>query len=111
MSSASSIFGIIGGIGSIFGLATGGAKTVAGGGGTDSQLVQFMATPGETVVVLTPQQRARLANVPHFAEGGTLDVGGSGSSLGQLLGLVQQTGGGRQRAKKTGPAATACEAG
>lgn len=30
---------------------------VGGGGGTDSKLVQFMATPGETVEVKTPQQQ------------------------------------------------------
>lgn len=34
--------------------ATGGQFTVQGSGGTDSQLVQFMATPGEVVTVSTP---------------------------------------------------------
>jgi hypothetical protein len=37
--------------------ATGGAFTVGGTGGTDSQLVQFMATPGERVIVQTPAQQ------------------------------------------------------
>jgi hypothetical protein len=36
--------------------ADGGDFDVAGAGGTDSQLVQFMATPGERVSVRTPQQ-------------------------------------------------------
>jgi hypothetical protein len=36
------------------GFANGGSFAVAGGGGTDSQLVQFMATPGERVTVTPP---------------------------------------------------------
>lgn len=39
------------------GFRTGGSFDVGGRGGPDSQLVQFMATPGETVNVQTPQQR------------------------------------------------------
>jgi len=38
-------------IGGLFGFANGGSFTVGGGGGTDSQLVAFKATPGEDVVV------------------------------------------------------------
>ena len=38
-------------------LATGGSFTVGGSGGTDSQPVKFMATPGERVDVLTPGQQ------------------------------------------------------
>lgn len=38
--------------------ATGGSFTVGGSGGTDSKLVQFMATPGEMVDVRTPGQQA-----------------------------------------------------
>ncbi|HZT61012.1 MAG TPA: phage tail tape measure protein [Pyrinomonadaceae bacterium] len=34
--------------------ANGGSFTVGGGGGTDSQLISFMATPGEHVTVSTP---------------------------------------------------------
>lgn len=37
--------------------ASGGSFDVGGAGGTDSQLVQFMATPGEHVDVQTPQTR------------------------------------------------------
>lgn len=38
--------------------ASGGLSTVSGTGGTDSQLVQFMATPGEVVAVGTPGHAA-----------------------------------------------------
>lgn len=40
------------------GFATGGAFRVGGAGGTDSQMVAFRATPGETVSVATPGQMA-----------------------------------------------------
>jgi hypothetical protein len=39
------------------GFATGGRFRVGGNGGTDSQLVQFWATPGEEVQVSTPGQQ------------------------------------------------------
>lgn len=38
------------------GFATGGSFTVGGSGGTDSQVVAFRATPGETVSINTPNQ-------------------------------------------------------
>jgi len=38
------------------GLQHGGSFIVGGGGGTDSQPVSFMATPGERVTVETPNQ-------------------------------------------------------
>jgi hypothetical protein len=41
-----------------WGYATGGDFLVGGAGGTDSQLIQFMATPGERVSVETPGQQA-----------------------------------------------------
>ena len=41
------------------GLRTGGQFTVGGNGGPDTELVQFMATPGERVTVQTPEQRQR----------------------------------------------------
>ncbi len=70
----------IGGLGTItklFGFAQGGEGLVKGSGGTDSQLVQFMATPGEQVMVLTPQQQqqAQVGGLPRFATGGSLTVG------------------------------------
>ncbi|MFY9326487.1 MAG: hypothetical protein WAO76_00465 [Georgfuchsia sp.] len=50
---------ILGSIAELFGFASGGSFTVGGGGGTDSQLVAFKATPGEDVTIRTPaQQRA-----------------------------------------------------
>lgn len=49
---------IIGSIGkSLFGFAEGGSFTVGGGGGTDSQVVAFRATPGERVSIETPSQQ------------------------------------------------------
>lgn len=45
-----------GSTGNLIGFATGGMAKVGGGGGTDSQLVQFMATPNEHVGVFTPRQ-------------------------------------------------------
>ena len=50
----------IAGLGGLLNFATGGAFTVAGAGGVDSQTVAFRATPGERVTVQTPgQQRAQ----------------------------------------------------
>lgn len=49
---------LLGSFASLFGFASGGSFKVAGGGGTDSQLVAFKATPGEEVIVRTPQQQA-----------------------------------------------------
>ncbi len=48
-----------GGLGSLFGFATGGSMMVGGTGGTDSQRLAFRASPGERVDVLTPQQQRR----------------------------------------------------
>lgn len=42
------------------GFASGGAFKVGGAGGTDSQLVQFMASPSETVGIFTPSQMRAL---------------------------------------------------
>lgn len=46
------------------GFATGGSFRVGGVGGTDSQLVQFRATPGEMVDVKTPAQSASQMKKP-----------------------------------------------
>ena len=46
--------GLFGGLGGLFGFANGGAFTVGGAGGRDSQLVAFRATPGERVQVNKP---------------------------------------------------------
>lgn len=45
------------GFGGFEGFASGGSFDVGGTGGVDSQLVQFMATPNERVVVQTPEQQ------------------------------------------------------
>lgn len=47
----------LGGFGSYGKFANGGDFTVGGSGGTDSQMVSFMATPGESVSIRTPGQR------------------------------------------------------
>lgn len=58
-SSFATTFGMLLGLSASVGKqATGGQWTVGGGGGTDSQLVAFMATPGERVTVQTPAQQA-----------------------------------------------------
>lgn len=49
------------------GFANGGAFTVGGFGGRDSQLVQFMATPGEPVVVGNPAGRGTTVINLHYA--------------------------------------------
>lgn len=54
---------ILGQFASLFGFASGGSFKVAGSGGTDSQLVAFKATPGEEVIVRTPQQQQSAGTV------------------------------------------------
>lgn len=44
------------------GFATGGDAMIGGAGGTDSRLVMFRATPGESLHVRTPEQRQAAAN-------------------------------------------------
>lgn len=51
----------------LFGFANGGSFTVGGAGGTDSQLVAFRATPGETVEVKTPGQSGGQQIVNNFS--------------------------------------------
>lgn len=50
--------GIFSSIGKLFGFANGGTFDVGGAGGVDSQVVAFRATPGERVIVQTPDQQA-----------------------------------------------------
>lgn len=52
---------------SLFGFANGGSFTVGGAGGTDSQLVAFRATPGETVEVKTPGKSGGQQIVNNFS--------------------------------------------
>lgn len=53
---------------SLFGFARGGSFTVGGSGGTDSQLVAFRATPGESVAISRPGSRAGGAVVQVFID-------------------------------------------
>lgn len=55
---------------SIYGFADGGAFTVGGAGGTDSQLVQFLATPGEKVSITPPGQGGPNVTVNVLGPGG-----------------------------------------
>ena len=73
--------------------ATGGSFTVGGQGGADSQLVQFMATPGE-VVTLTPVEVGSQPSqpLPHFATGGSFTVGGQGGTDSQLVQFMATPG-------------------
>ncbi len=92
------IFSLFGTIGGLFGLQKGGLREVTGSGGTDSQLVQFMATPGEMVSVTTPEQHraSMVGGLPHFAGGGNLTVGKSlASNVSQSIqGAASQITGG-----------------
>jgi TP901 family phage tail tape measure protein len=54
--------GVGGEIAQALGFARGGSFVVGGTGGTDSQPISFMATPGERVTVETPQQQASSDN-------------------------------------------------
>jgi len=60
------------------GSAMGGDFKVGGGGGTDSQLVQFMASPDESVHVRTPGQRAAMSSASSAPSSGG---GGGGINL------------------------------
>jgi hypothetical protein len=93
------VFSLLGTVGSLFALQKGGLMTVSGSGGADSQLVQFMATPGERVGVFTPEQyrSAMVGGLPHFATGGALTVGSPGvaPAISELVqgAAAQSTGG------------------
>lgn len=64
------------------GFRTGGSFTVGGAGaGVDSQLVSFMASPGERVIVQTPAQQAGHQSVPHFRDGGAMYVSAGTTSV------------------------------
>lgn len=53
---------------------TGGEFTVGGSGGTDSQRVSFMASPGERVQVNTPAQARALERADQNGSGRTTNV-------------------------------------
>lgn len=59
------------------GFATGGSFLVGGSGGTDSQLVSFMASPNERVTVETPAQQAAGAGGGGLVVNQNFNVGGN----------------------------------
>jgi len=65
------------------GFAQGGSFVVGGGGGTDSQLVAFRATPNERVTIETPEQQARSrgANTFNFS----IDARGADAGVAQRI--------------------------
>jgi hypothetical protein len=80
--------GITSGIGKLFGFASGGSFEVGGSGGTDSQLVGFMATPGERVTVETPaQQRPRGGGDTYIIDARGADAAGLARLEQMIMGL------------------------
>jgi hypothetical protein len=103
-----SLFGDSGGLGSIFqgflqgggnapssttglsgfdgtqGFATGGAFTVPGAGGTDSQMIKFKATPGERVSITTPGQQGQNGGVT-VINNNNIDARTDSSQIAQLI--------------------------
>lgn len=63
------------------GFATGGSFKVVGNGGTDSQRVSFMATPGEVVSIATPDQVKQgmpASSIASVSRGATVPPGSGG---------------------------------
>jgi hypothetical protein len=69
----------------LFGFASGGAFTVGGAGGTDSQLVAFKATPGEEVTVRTPAQQGGAGNSVVIHQAITVDSRSDQASIMQAM--------------------------
>ncbi len=67
-------------------LRSGGAITIPGAGPPDTQLVQFMASPGERIIIQTPAQQAD--KIPHFRSGGQLNITKNQISDAVSLGLT-----------------------
>jgi len=57
VSSVGTLASAAGWFGKLFGFANGGDFLVGGAGGPDSKLAQFRVTPGERIIVQTPQQQ------------------------------------------------------
>lgn len=76
---------LLGNIASLLGFANGGAFDVGGTGGTDSQLVAFRATPGESVEIRRPDQKSGGGGVTvHIHVSGVRDEGGLRRSANQV---------------------------
>lgn len=73
-----------GGWGAILGMKDGGSFTVGGAGGIDSQLVQFMATPGEVVTVSHEDQMGGVT----FAPSTYIDARGSTMNEAQMRAML-----------------------
>lgn len=80
----------LGGLG-VPGFATGGAFTVRGSGGTDSVPVLFRATPGEEVVIRTPEQKRQSEST--MAPSFNVNVVNSFDPQAQLDAMASQDGG------------------
>lgn len=59
--------------------ATGGSFMVGGQGGVDKNLIQFMATKGERVIIQTPNQQANNVNSGNTTTQNFINYGNSGS--------------------------------
>lgn len=59
--------------------ATGGSFMVGGKGGVDKNLIQFMATKGERVIIQTPNQQANNVNSGNVTNQNFINYGNSGS--------------------------------
>jgi len=59
--------------------ATGGSFMVGGKGGVDKNLIQFMATKGERVIIQTPNQQANNVNSGNITTQNFINYGNSGS--------------------------------
>lgn len=91
--------GLLDSLAGLKGFARGGSFTVGGAGGTDTTPVAFMATPGERVIVQTPDQQAQAA--PNVNVGGTrvvnqmdpnamIDVLGSGAGQRAVINTISR---------------------
>lgn len=88
-STSSGILGVLGDIGGFLGFAGGGDMVVGGQGGTDSQRINFKATPGEIISVRRPgdandQEGGGPPTVVHMHVHGVSDVDGFNRSQGQI---------------------------
>ena len=83
--------GVLNLAGDLFGFANGGAFTVGGGGGIDSQLVAFKATPGERVSIETPAQQGQGGGRPIVVQMNiqTPDANSFQRSQGQIMQRAQ----------------------
>lgn len=78
------------------GFAKGGAFKVGGAGGVDSRLVQFMASPNETVAVYTPQQWREMED----ATGGDGDGSGDIYNYSAPVSIISPDPGSYRRARR-----------